>query len=185
MWDSIRPGQLGKGDLMKLEKNLKGIKVKPTQRGTGAASATYFEGENGRISIIEYFQGNNSFYESKFMTHKWWRHVLTIFLEKYGINLRYPSLPVVKIGGEGQMVPMELLKIAAKQRYQKKLDGQQRLRKWLYLTLMVRTWPHMTLILILASRNLSWHIFRQKLTDLLRRKTDRKYWSWCNDPSVV
>ena len=45
--------------------------------------------------------------------------------EKYGINLRYPFLPVVKIGGKGQMVPMELLKIAAKQRYQKKLGDQQ------------------------------------------------------------
>lgn len=114
MRDSPRPGQLGKGDLMKLEKNLKGIKVEPTHRGTGvvrrykvmglsrtAASATYFEGENGRISITEYFQ------------------------DKYGINLRYPFLPVVKIGGKGQMVPMELLKIAAKQRYQKKLGDQQ------------------------------------------------------------
>ena len=76
MRDSPRPGQLGKGDLMKLEKNLKGIKVEPTHRGTGvvrrykvmglsrtAASATYFEGENGRISITEYFQGNLSLYD--------------------------------------------------------------------------------------------------------------------------
>ena len=75
MRDSPRPGQLGKGDLMKLEKNLKGIKVEPTHRGTGvvrrykvmglsrtAASATYFEGENGRISITEYFQGKFSLF---------------------------------------------------------------------------------------------------------------------------
>ena len=91
-----------------------GIKVEPTHRGTGVvrrykvmglsrtpANKTYFEGENGQISVDEYFR------------------------QKYGINLRYPFLPVVKIGGKGAMVPMECLKIAPKQRYQKKLNDQQ------------------------------------------------------------
>jgi len=111
---SIRPGSVSRPDLMKFEKALKGIKVEPTHRGTGVvrrykvmglsrtpANKTFFEGENGQISVDQYFK------------------------EKYGINLRYPFLPVAKIGGKGAMVPFECLKIAPKQRYQKKLNDQQ------------------------------------------------------------
>lgn len=113
MRDPPRPN-MHKGDLMKFEKALKGIKVEPTHRGSGVvrrykvmglsrtqADKTFFEGENGRISVADYFQ------------------------DKYGINLRFPFLPVAKIGGKGQMVPFECLKIAPKQRYQKKLGDQQ------------------------------------------------------------
>jgi len=63
-----RPG-MHKGDLMKFEKAFKGIKVEPTHRGGGVirrykvmglsrtpADKTFFEGENGRISVAEYFQ---------------------------------------------------------------------------------------------------------------------------------
>lgn len=111
---TIRPGSIGKQDMMKFEKALKGIKVEPTHRGTGVvrrykvmglsrtpANKTFFEGENGQISVDDYFS------------------------QKYGIQLRYPFLPVAKIGGKGAMVPFECLKIAPKQRYQKKLNDQQ------------------------------------------------------------
>ena len=48
-----------------------------------------------------------------------------VLVEKYGVQLRYPFLPVAKIGGKGAMIPFECLKIAPKQRYQKKLNDQQ------------------------------------------------------------
>lgn len=65
----LRPGCLTKPDLMKFEKSLKGLKIEPTHRGgvvrrykvmgisRTAANATFFEGENGRISVDEYFHG--------------------------------------------------------------------------------------------------------------------------------
>ena len=71
MRDPPRPN-MHKGDLMKFEKALKGIKVEPTHRGSGVvrrykvmglsrtqADKTFFEGENGRISVADYFQGIN------------------------------------------------------------------------------------------------------------------------------
>ena len=65
-----------------------------------------------------YFFGVNS------QTVTWktfnWDYMQLILSEKYDINLRYPNLPVAKIGGKGAMLPFELLKIAPKQRYQKK-----------------------------------------------------------------
>ena len=67
---SIRPGSVNRPDLMKFEKALKGIKVEPTHRGTGVvrrykvmglsrtpANKTFFEGENGQISVDQYFKG--------------------------------------------------------------------------------------------------------------------------------
>ena len=66
----IRPGSISKQDMMKFEKALKGIKVEPTHRGTGVvrrykvmgisrtpADKTFFEGENGQISVDQYFKG--------------------------------------------------------------------------------------------------------------------------------
>lgn len=50
---------------------------------------------------------------------------IQIFLAKYNIRLRYPFLPVAKCGGKGVMLPLEVLKIAPRQRYQKKLGDQQ------------------------------------------------------------
>ena len=65
----IRPGSISKPDMMKFEKSLKGIKVEPTHRGTGVvrrykvmglsrtpANKTFFEGENGQISVDDYFR---------------------------------------------------------------------------------------------------------------------------------
>ena len=70
---SIRPGSVSRPDLMKFEKALKGIKVEPTHRGTGVvrrykvmglsrtpANKTFFEGENGQISVDQYFKGEFS-----------------------------------------------------------------------------------------------------------------------------
>jgi len=48
-----------------------------------------------------------------------------MFVDKYNIRLRYPWLPVAKCGGKGAMIPFEVLKIAPRQRYQKKLGDQQ------------------------------------------------------------
>ena len=45
--------------------------------------------------------------------------------EKYQIRLRFPFLPVAKCGGKGMMLPLEVIKIAPRQRYQKKLGDQQ------------------------------------------------------------
>jgi len=107
------PRDVSKQDLMKFEKSLKGLKIEPTHRQgvvrrykvmgitRTTASSTFFEGENGRISVEQYFQ------------------------EKYNIRLRYPWLPVAKCGGKGAMLPFEVLKIAPRQRYQKKLGDQQ------------------------------------------------------------
>jgi len=109
----IRPN-IDRRDMMKFEKALKGLKIEPTHRGNGVvrrykvmglsrqnAMQTTFEGENGKTSVAEYFQA------------------------KYNIRLRYPFLPVAKCGGKGVMLPLEVLKIAPRQRYQKKLGDQQ------------------------------------------------------------
>jgi len=109
----LRPNSLQKQDLMKFEKALKGLKIEPTHRNgvvrrykvmgisRTPANQTYFEGEKGRITVDDYFK------------------------DKYNIRLRYPWLPVAKCGGKGAMIPFEVLKIAPRQRYQKKLGDQQ------------------------------------------------------------
>jgi len=115
--DTLRQSQLrpnlSKHELMKIEKAVKGLKIEPIHRqgvvrrykimGLSRTSArdTYFDGENGRISVDQYFR------------------------EKYNISLRYPCLPVAKCGGKGALLPLEVLKIAPRQRYQKKLGDQQ------------------------------------------------------------
>lgn len=109
----LRPGGVNNRDLMRFEKALKGLKIEPTHRSgvvrrykvmgisRTAANATYFEGEKGRISVDEYFK------------------------DKYNVRLRYPWLPVAKVGGKGAMLPFEVMKIAPRQRYNKKLGDQQ------------------------------------------------------------
>ena len=47
------------------------------------------------------------------------------YTAKYDIRLRYPWLPVANVGGKGAKIPFEVLKIAPRQRYQKKLGDQQ------------------------------------------------------------
>ena len=54
-----------------------------------SARDTYFDGENGRISVDQYFQ------------------------EKYNMRLRYPHLPVAKCGGKGALLPLEVLKVTS------------------------------------------------------------------------
>ena len=66
----LRPGCLSKFDLMKFEKSLKGLKIEPTLRqgvvrrfkvmgiSRTPANQTFFDGENGRISVDDYFFGN-------------------------------------------------------------------------------------------------------------------------------
>ena len=44
---TIRPGSIGKQDMMKFEKALKGIKVEPTHRGTGVVR---------RYKVLLYFK---------------------------------------------------------------------------------------------------------------------------------
>ena len=51
------------------------------------ARDTYFDGENGRISVENYFY------------------------DKYNMRLRYPGLPVAKCGGKGALLPLEVLKV--------------------------------------------------------------------------
>ena len=65
----LRPGCLGKTDMMKFEKALKGLKIEPTHRNgvvrrykvmgisRTPANQTFFEGEKGRTSVDEYFNG--------------------------------------------------------------------------------------------------------------------------------
>ena len=49
------------------------------------------------------------------------------FLDKYGIELRYPGLPCLKVGQEHKhtYLPMEMCKIVPGQRFLKKLTDMQ------------------------------------------------------------
>ena len=77
-------------------------------RGTfTSADKTFFDGETGRISVKDYFRGISTVYD-------YYRTNRRFILDKYDINLRYPHLPCAIIGGKGQKLPLELLKIAGK-----------------------------------------------------------------------
>ncbi|KAL0534162.1 hypothetical protein IC582_028446 [Cucumis melo] len=103
-------------DCRKIRKVLRGVKVGLTCREhartykiTGISSEPVnrlmftLDDQKTRISVAQYFR------------------------EKYGVTLKYPSLPAIQAGSDAKPVylPMEVCKIVAGQRYTKKLNERQ------------------------------------------------------------
>lgn len=104
------PRNLSDAQRKKFAKEMKVIKVETTHMkrkqkcsGLSARSAKdeSFECEGRRVSVLSYFK------------------------DKYGINLKYPDLPCIKIGQKGSLIPMELCNVIAGQKKQGKLTGAQ------------------------------------------------------------